>query len=163
MDKVVRRIGRGTATRTAETALAGNDFPTFRSVVSYRTTIGTQLRDRGLPADRADYLVHLYGSQTPEILARADDRIPDPELRLALAELDFALDKEQVQRLDDFTIRRTGRLYFDRERLDGLLDGLMAYFAEAKGLSAETAERQLRRLREVSREHYVFGAEPVPA
>ena len=159
MDKVVKRIGRGSETKTATTALAGNDFPTFASVVSYRTTIAAQLRKKGLPESRADYLVHLYGGQTPDILALADNAVPDPELRLALAELDFAMDREQVQRLDDFTIRRTGRLYFDRSALDELLPGLMAFFAERKGLSEQMAHKQLERLREVSREHYVFESE----
>ena len=159
MDKVVKRLGRGSETKTATTALAGNDFPTFDSVVAYRTTVAAQLRAVGLPESRADYLVHLYGGQTPDILACADESVPDPELRLALAELDWAIDREQVQRLDDFTIRRTGRLYFDRTQLDELLPGLMAFFAERKGLSEQTAAKQLARLREVSREHYVFEGE----
>lgn len=162
VDKVVERTGRGGESRTATTALGGNDFPSFSSVRSYRTTVGVLLRDAGLPETRADYLVHLYGAQVPEIVALADASVPDPELRLALAELEWSIVKEQVQRLDDFTIRRTGRLYFDRTQLDVLLPGLMAYFAARKGLSEATANKQLARLREVSREHYVFEAAGAP-
>ena len=55
MDKVVRRLGRGGATATAETALGGNDFHDFSYVVAYRAEVRADAR-RGRFADRARQL-----------------------------------------------------------------------------------------------------------
>ena len=162
MDLVTERIGRGGATQTSTTALAGNDFADFGYVVAYRDEVAQMLRAAELPVARAAYLVHLYGIQTPQVLAEADPSIADPELRLLVAELDFAIEREQVQRLEDFAIRRTGRLYFDKGRLDAMLPALMDHFARRRGLSAAAAARELASLQQLSRAHETFG-ESVPA
>ncbi len=156
MDKVVRRLGRGGATATAETALGGNDFHDFSYVVAYRAEVREMLAEAGLPTERADYLVHLYGVQVPRVLAKADGSIADPELRLLTAELDFATAYEQVQLLGDFVVRRTGRLYFDKAHVDEYLSPLMDHFAAATGLSDAEATAQLRSLRALSRAHDTF-------
>ena len=165
VDRVVERLGGGVSSATAELAIAGNDFPNYDSVISYRAHVRDLLEEHGLPPARADYLVHLYGVQAPDILRLTDapgalDAVAadgdDPEFRLALAELRFAIAREQVVRLEDFVVRRTGRMYFDKRHLDAMLPGLMRGFAAMTQLPAAKAAEQLADLRELSRVHAEF-------
>ncbi len=156
MDKVVKRLGRGGKTETATTALGGNDFHDFSYVVSYREEVRELLSEAGLPTDRADYLVHLYGVQVPLVLAKADPSVTDPELRLMTAELDFSIEREQVVTLADYVVRRSGRLYFDKAHVDEYLPMLMDHFAKATGLDEASAAAQLERLQAYSTAHDTF-------
>ncbi len=158
MDKVVKRLGRGGETQTATTALGGNDFHDFSYVLAYRQEVRAMLSEAGLPTDRADYLVHLYGVQVPLVLAKADDSIAEPELRLLSAELDFAIEREQVQKLGDFVVRRTGRLYFDKTHVDAFMPALMDHFAAVTGLDEASAAAELRSLQALSHTHDTFEA-----
>lgn len=158
MDKVVKRLGRGGETQTATTALGGNDFHDFSYVLAYRQEVRAMLSEAGLPTDRADYLVHLYGVQVPLVLAKADDSIAEPELRLLSAELDFAIEREQVQKLGDFVVRRTGRLYFDKTHVDAFMPALMDHFAAVTGLDEASAAAELRSLQALSHAHDTFEA-----
>jgi len=156
MDKVVERLERGGETKTKTLALGGNGFKDFQAVIDYRKEIANLLSEHDLPQERAGYLVHLYGKQAEPIL-----RLVPPEgsaeLRLAIAELKFALDHEQVITLEDWAIRRTGRMYFDKTILDELLPSLSQVFAELTDQSEEDRSAALLVLQKVSTEHHDFG------
>ncbi len=164
IDKVVGRLGREGASKTKETALGGNGFRNFAEVLSYRNEVAQMLEVQGLPAKRADYLVHLYGKQVADILALAKDSAElthldataSAELRLAVAELRFCMAREQVMRLEDFAVRRSGRMYFDKHELDVLLPELSRVFGDLRGLSEATVAHDLAQLRELSRRHAEF-------
>ncbi len=156
IDQAVERLQLDRPTKTREIALGGNDFADFNEVLKYRYEVAALLNEVGLPVARASYLVHLYGKQVPAIL----DAVPPegtPELRLLLGELAFCMDREQVTELEDFVIRRTGRLYFDRTALDALLPELVGAFAKRQELSREAATTLLGSLRSVSLAHHVFA------
>ena len=155
MDRVVKRLGRGGETRTKSVALGGNGFGSFAEVVAYRDTVSDLLAEYNLPLSRAAYLVHIYGTQVTDVLRRVPPE-GSAELRLAIGELKFGLEKEQVATLEDWAIRRTGRLYFDKTQLDALLPDLSLVFAEQRGLDEVKRVERLAELQEVSRLHAEF-------
>lgn len=156
VDKVVARLGRGGNSKTKETALGGNEFADFEEVLDYRQEVRAILRNKQLPERRADYLVHLYGKQVPKVLSFAQAEKVSPELRLAIAELEFCTEYEQVQKLSDFVVRRSGRLYFDKHELDVLLPGLVAAFAKTHHLDNTAQAELLLEMEVLSRQHQEF-------
>lgn len=156
MDKVVDRLGRGGETKTKTLALGGNGFENFEAVIDYRTEIADILNEQDLPQERAGYLVHLYGKQAEPILRMAPPE-GSSELRLAIAELKFALENEQVMTLEDWAIRRTGRMYFDKTVLDQLLPQLSQVFGEMTDQSEADRAAALITLQKLSTEHHDFG------
>ena len=155
-DRVMARLGRRGDTRTKTLALGGNGFGHYDEVGEYREVVRGLLAEADLPQARAAYLVHLYGTQATDVLRRVPPE-GGPELRLAIGELKFGLDREQVVTLEDWAIRRTGRLYFDKTALDGLLPALSRVFAEQTGQEEPAREAALSRLRGVSARHAEFG------
>ncbi len=156
VDKVVERLGRGGETKTQTIALGGNGFENFDAVLAYCTEIENLLNEMSLPQSRASYLVHLYGKQVEEILQLTPPE-GNAELRLAIGELKFSLDREQVITLEDWAIRRTGRMYFDKTILDELLPQLSPVFAELTGQSETDQEAALKTLQKLSQKHHDFG------
>lgn len=156
MDKVVDRLGRGGETKTKTLALGGNGFENFQAVIEYRSEIGDILNEKDLPQYRAGYLVHLYGKQAETILRMAPPE-GSAELRLAIAELLFAIENEQVMTLEDWAIRRTGRMYFDKTVLDQLLPQLSQVFGEMTDQSEADRAAALITLQKLSTEHHDFG------
>jgi len=116
---------------TDKTTLLGGDFANYAAVTTYVEEVADQLQPFNLPPYFAKYLVANYGTQTAVIIDRFKHREEaDPELRLLLAELMFALEHEMVQYPSDFFIRRTGRLYFDIESIRQYQQTVLEYFKE---------------------------------
>ncbi len=93
--------------------LHGNDFRGSREVKSYIEKISEMLNSKKLGIYEAEYLVHNYGTQAEKIISYMKSENDDPGLDLILAELRHCLEMEMIQSLDDFLVRRTGRLFFD--------------------------------------------------
>ncbi|MFT5953605.1 MAG: glycerol-3-phosphate dehydrogenase [Cyclobacteriaceae bacterium] len=105
-----RKIGRG---KTENTILCGGVFDSAIDVDSYIENLSERLKPEQL-SDMANYLVSNYGRQSEDILKLlAEEKNPDPQVRLGMAELTFTLQMEAVFTLLDFFERRTGRLYFN--------------------------------------------------
>ncbi len=96
----------------------------------------------------ADALFERYGREALEI-ARSPSRVPDPEGYPFLeSQLRYTIESEMTLRLEDFYLRRVP-LYMSRA--DGGLpwaDSLAGTWAEALGVSAETALREASQLRQ---------------
>ncbi len=156
VDKVVARLGKGGETKTQSIALGGNGFKDFDGVIAYRSVVENILNEMDLPQNRAAYLVHLYGKQVESILKLVPPE-GNAELRLAIAELRFAINIEQVIMLEDWAVRRTGRMYFDKTILDELLPQLSQVFAELSNQSETDRIASLTALQQLSRAHQDFG------
>jgi glycerol-3-phosphate dehydrogenase len=114
---------------TSSIYLAGGGLVDVEDVQRFHQRVADEVAAFGLKGDHATYLVHLYGKQADAIIAMArDKKINDPEIALALAELDFALEYEMIATAEDFLVRRTGLLYFNIHRfykvMDPVLDAL---------------------------------------
>ncbi|MBY0432498.1 MAG: glycerol-3-phosphate dehydrogenase/oxidase, partial [Cyclobacteriaceae bacterium] len=106
--------------------LATGAFNSIKEVETYSQQVARQISELGLKGEMSGYLVHLFGKQTDAIIKYIRSRSEsDPEVSLALAELDFALQNEMVIKADDFFIRRTGMLYFDLPRMQKVIPALM--------------------------------------
>ena len=100
--------------QTANIVLCGGVFSNQTEVDRYQKEIANQLKaiDKSL-VNHAEYLVNNYGKQTDFILSNLEDHNCNPEIKMALSELNFTIENEYVFNLLDFYERRTGRLYFD--------------------------------------------------
>ena len=67
----------------------------------------------GLNKYDAWYLTTTYGRESEVILDKMKTFEDAPEIALARAEIWFGIYHEMVSSLEDFFVRRTGRLYFD--------------------------------------------------
>ncbi len=112
---------------TDEIHFTGGPFKLAKEVSDYRIQIENNISNLGLDKYYASYLVANYGKQTEIILehfSAIDEK--DPEIRLSLAELWFGVHYELIFNALDFFMRRTGRLYFDIESIDKLIDPVIS-------------------------------------
>lgn len=140
--------------------LAGLPFKDLRELADYTNTVARRIERLGLKGAAGTYLVHLYGRQADEILQLAEARSEsDPEVRLTLAELKFAIDHEQVVRADDFLVRRTGMLFFDIHRLVRVKDAVLAAMAAQLGWSSERLAEEKAQIEDMMQKATNFVAD----
>ena len=111
--------------QTKDIFLVGNDFENYEAVGAYIKKIETQVVKMGLPPHKSAYLVHNYGVQTELILEEMEDFSDASEIALARAEVWFGVHHEMVQSLEDFFVRRTGRLYFDIQSIEKVREAVV--------------------------------------
>jgi glycerol-3-phosphate dehydrogenase len=63
-------------------------------------------------------LIHRYGTNTENIIAAVKEKNDLSKQALLLAELNYCIAEEAAADLSDFFIRRTGKLYFEREAVE---------------------------------------------
>lgn len=128
---------------TANIRLVGNGFHDAEAVEDYIHLLASEHVALGLDEQNAAYLVYNYGKQSDEILEKAYSlQSSYEENALVVAELDFCLRNEMVTRLQDFLIRRTGRLYFDRPSIMPIFADCLDYAASFLGWDAQEKDRQ---------------------
>ncbi|MEP7267931.1 MAG: glycerol-3-phosphate dehydrogenase/oxidase [Saprospiraceae bacterium] len=69
-----------------------------------------------------------YGKNTEQIIALAEKQngiVEDPNLRLEIGGLLYGIKQEMVCTISDFLIRRSGQLYFGREKIKKYLEELL--------------------------------------
>lgn len=126
---VCKKSGRDSHCKTAGIIINGGEFETPREVNEYIDHIFKKIIAYDLEKYHAEYLVRTYGKQADEILKKfftlAENNPGKADIRLAKAELWFAVSNESVQKLQDFFIRRTGRLLFDPGSVPVLLPDIL--------------------------------------
>lgn len=131
VDKVLKDYFRANRSlcKTNKIQFIGSDFKNYSEVKRYAVALRKQLAVLGLEGN-THYLVHNYGKQTDLILNRLKDNLEkDTYVALAKAECWFCLKYEMALRPSDFFIRRTGMLYFNRPRMEKLLNPILQEFA----------------------------------
>lgn len=117
-------------TTTSQIKLTKDPLGSKEEVARYIEEISKDCISKGLDKYYGWYLVSNYGRVATEILADIDTSKADVDTALVLSELSYCLDHEMVQRLDDFLIRRTGRLYFDILTIPSILDAVIELMAD---------------------------------
>jgi glycerol-3-phosphate dehydrogenase len=106
--------------QTATLQLLGGKFDNQQAVADFiESRIGEAKQIQVQPHQIVD-LVQKYGTETDVIIEKAFELYPtiqDADKRLHIAELWYAVHYEMTNNLDDYLIRRTGRLYFERANL----------------------------------------------
>jgi glycerol-3-phosphate dehydrogenase len=159
VDRIVERLGEKdfSACRTSALRLAESTFAGMQEVNDFTTEIALRAERLGLKGFAGSYLVHLYGHQAVTILEKAESQVSsDPELRLSLAELEFALAEESVVHADDFLVRRTGWLFFDIHRLVRMKEAVLAEMARRLNWSETQRSEEQHRVDEWMRKATIF-------
>ncbi len=133
-EKIVQQVGRNlnifVSCKTSAIKICGGEFDFPGQVVKYIDEISEKIKMLNLNKYFAGYLVRTYGKQTDVILEKFSELVSegnlkkdinDNEIYLAKAELWFGVNNESVQKLQDFFIRRTGRLFFEPASVQKLL------------------------------------------
>lgn len=140
---------------TEDIDLDSGAFKNAKAVKKYRKALKLRLKEIGLTSYDAFYLVSNYGLASDQIIAGMDafDN-ENPSLRLIRSELKYCIENELVYRLQDFFIRRTGRLYFDigsiKHTFDTVLADFIAYFHWSDQRIAEEKKAMEYEIKKVS-------------
>lgn len=116
---------------THEIKVSGSEFKNEKELIAYHKHLIRETRSIDIPENWINYLVYNYGSNTDVIIGRYNSE-KNPHLspleKIIMAEVWYGVDHEMVTGIKDFYIRRTGRLYFNRdftlEHLDWTLECL---------------------------------------
>lgn len=131
VDKVVRKLHKryGTPEKesfTQQIPLCGGDFAGGGSeaVKALLASLTATAQPLGLSKQYLEFLGFNFGSNAPLVLNKILElrpTEPDTDSAALKAEIWYCFHYEHVQNLADFFIRRTGRLYFQRDRLVPML------------------------------------------
>jgi len=128
---------------TERIILTGGVFKDGQNVSEYQQEVERRIAALGLDEYYGVYLVSNYGKQTEDILNLFNERDEsDPEVRLALSELEFTVEHESVHSMLDFFERRTGRLYFHINSIPKLIDPVFDYLSKTFEWSAERKQKE---------------------
>jgi glycerol-3-phosphate dehydrogenase len=111
---------------TDKIKLTGSGFGNYDEVKNYIGALRIRLERYGLQPELAAYLVGNYGKQTEVILSGYEGFDNKGDGDLAAAELLFCIKNEMVHLPEDFCVRRSGMIYFNKSRLVDVLDMLVS-------------------------------------
>ena len=137
--------------QTEEMRLSGGEFESQEEVEQFiirRTGEVSQIKVSGAYIKQ---LVHKYGTNTDEIIEKAYElyqEIPDAKARIQMAELWYSVHNEMSTNLCDYLIRRTGRLYFERQTLGDLYPNLAEMMSKLLGWNEAKTLRELAKFKE---------------
>ena len=121
---------------TDKIVLEGGPFKDADEVQKYTSTLEKEIISFGLDAAYAKYLVANYGLQSNAIIEKLKSFNDPIEIALARAETWFCVHHELVIQPMDFFSRRSGRLYFNIDTIqpvmDAVLDDFVQYFDWSK-------------------------------
>jgi len=124
---------------TAKTQLSGGDFDSKRALKTFiKKQIG-EVKQIGLTEAQVVDLVYRYGTNVDIIIEKAYElytEISDAKERLQIAEMWYGIHYEMCNNLCDYLIRRTGRLYFERDKLAELYPFIADEMAKELGWDA---------------------------
>jgi glycerol-3-phosphate dehydrogenase len=108
---------------TEDLKLSGGNFKNPEDIPNYITDLSNTYSQLQITEQQIHDLVYKYGTNTPHIIEIYQGLLPkntklSTTQRLLLAELHYSIRHEMVTNLSDFLIRRTARLYFERETIE---------------------------------------------
>ena len=122
--------------------LTPNPIENSQLLISYKKTIDSQLKEWGIQDDYlSEYFVTNYGSQTSDIFSKIEN-VSDINNNLVIAEINFCVKHEIVQKATDYLIRRTGLMYFDIEKAKKIYPLVLKTLAEILGWDQKRLEAE---------------------
>lgn len=131
---------------TEKLQLLGGKFDSDKAVETFIIKRTGEVSQIGLKEQHIVSLVQKYGTETDVIIEKAFElynKIQDAEKRILTAELWYGIEHEMVTNLNDFLIRRSGRLYFERDTLGHWYPYLADQMAKLLNWSEEEKQQQL--------------------
>lgn len=104
---------------TDKIILGGGDFKDTYAIAGFAEKMEKLTRPSDITAKDIYYLIYRYGTATEKIINLVKEQKNEfNEKTLLLAELHYCIAEESCTNLSDFFIRRTGKLYFERESVE---------------------------------------------
>jgi glycerol-3-phosphate dehydrogenase len=129
--------------KTKNIILSGGEFSSTENIDAYKNALREKLITCGIDSYYSDYLVSNYGVQSDIILNYLESfKSHSPLINLIRAELKFCMEREAVQTIEDFLLRRTSRLLFDVNSVDESLDYIVKDMAAALNWNEERITRE---------------------
>ena len=135
--------------------LSGGEFKSDEDLQDFLTSIVTDIANSYLPNYFLHRWVFRYGRNTTQIIELAENfksRYPDPEHVALAAEMQYSFNNEMVANEIDFSVRRTGMIYFDKIRLDRNVSFINDFFSELLHRNDFDKVAALKRFTDVVRE-----------
>lgn len=152
MNQLSQEDGRAVKScKTDQIVLSGGDFPSAAAMRPFIRQQAERAAQYGVTEAQISDLVGKYGTNTEKIVSSLPDILTpsiDSAYALVLAELSFCLQEEMVMNLNDFLIRRTGRLFFERDTLSELSRKLLDAMSDALHWSEEEKQANWGRFEE---------------
>ena len=107
--------------------------------------IQSTMERTGLNEVEARILVEKYGSNTTKVLSRFDKlegKYTNNEQRILAAEVYYTIEEEMVVHPSDMLVRRSGKLYFEREEVEGDTPIVMQILSDTLGYT-ESQQQEL--------------------
>ncbi|MCB0278379.1 MAG: glycerol-3-phosphate dehydrogenase/oxidase [Calditrichaeota bacterium] len=152
VNQVMKQLGKKASSKTKSLKLYGNRFNKYSEVAAYCTQLADSFK-RSLK--ETTYLVQRYGSDAESILESA--KKIDGQMPLLMAELDYCIDHEWIERATDFIDRRSGRLYFQFKELEKISGLILLRMRERKSWSDERYQDEKNHLNTIIRKVSVFS------
>lgn len=138
--------GNKQLSQTKKIKLSAGDFAGSKAVKTFQQKLEIEFETLGISAEKFGWLVRNYGIFADQILQKTTEfqqvKLP-PEIALLKAEVWFCIHSEAATNLSDFLIRRTGKLYFEREKIVEILPFISKTFQEYLGWSEEKLTQHL--------------------
>ena len=127
--------------RTDKIVLSGGDFRNLGEIKELKKHVQDTL---GINNTEASILVEKYGTNSQKILQKVANlagKFADKRERILAAELYYCIEEEMVAHPSDFFIRRSGKLYFEREEIANDLPVVQQVLQDTLGYSDQRADR----------------------
>lgn len=140
---------------TDQIVLSGGKFSSSSEIGQLAEQLTKDIGLYQIDMQQVNSLINRFGSNTAKVVETAKllfEQFPDkdPAVMLAISELKYCIEEEMTVTLNDFLIRRTGRLFFERNSLPFLYLPILDTMAEL--LDWDEAEKE-RNLEEFEREN----------
>ena len=128
VDLVAKRSGKKYAEcKTKGYRLSGGEFEDEASFKKAFEKLVEQGSAENIPATKISEWFYRFGNNTSLVVAQVKNlknKISDTEKLFEAAELMYAVEHEMIFHLNDFLIRRTGKIFFDRLNAEKQIDYL---------------------------------------
>lgn len=133
---------------TDSISLSGGDFASPAEIPVYIEQLAKEAKILGTDVEQIKCLVFKYGTNTKKIIERArilqtEHKLTDPVNILLIAEIWYVVQYEMANTLNDFLIRRSGRLYFERTSLEKVYPIVLKEMAEILGWNEEQKKQNV--------------------
>ncbi|MEL6865131.1 MAG: glycerol-3-phosphate dehydrogenase/oxidase [Bacteroidota bacterium] len=138
--------------------LGGGPFENAEAVEKYTKVLKAKLVQQDIPDYYAAYLVANYGQQSNDILQGYKQlEANHPVINLAIAEVQYCIEKELTQTPMDFFSRRSGRLYFNIDTIPMVLEEVCQEFARQLNWSEEQLIKERQNINQALHEAANFA------
>ncbi len=142
VDKVSKRLYNSVKKCTTDSVnLDDGYFDDYSDVEKLLKKLNERLSKEKVESDTARYLLHNYGGDASLILDAVEGAFNDESV--ILSELSYCIEREMCLTLEDFFVRRTGRLYFNIESVRNFKEIVLEKMGDYYQYSKEVRKEEM--------------------